>query len=246
MTSLQKVLIVIPAYNEEATISDVLSEFATKPEFDVLVVDDGSTDATREVVKQFNFANILPLQINIGAWPAIQGGFRYAMRKGYDLVITMDGDGQHHVGEIQKLLDRQQNHPEEEVIVGACTIRGSRLRRLAWAYFRKIAGLGTQDITSGFRLYNKRAIKLLVQRPVAFLDFQDVGVLLLLKKAGFIVSEVEVNMSARKSGKSHIYYSWFAVAYYMLITTLLSIAKGRVLGVRVPQIGQNNNSKGSF
>lgn len=220
-------LIVIPVYNEQQSIGGVLQELARIESFDVLVVDDASTDDSLQIARSFNSVKVLPLGINLGAWGAIQAGMRYALKHGYQRVLTMDGDGQHHIGEISKLISAADADKYASVVIGACTARGSRLRHWAWSYFRKLTGVGIEDITSGFRLYNRDAIRVLSQRRGTLLDFQDVGVLLLMQEAELEVIETNVEMSPRQAGKSHIYYSWFAVAYYMLLTTILSVAKGK-------------------
>lgn len=222
-----KSLIVIPVYNEQQSIGRVLTELFERQGFDVLVVDDASTDDSLNIVQSFKRVKVLPLRINLGAWGAIQAGMRYALKHGYQRVITMDGDGQHHFNEIAKLIAAADADNSASVVVGACTTRGSRLRHWAWGYFRKLTGVGIEDITSGFRLYNRDAIRILSQRRGTLLDFQDVGVLLLMQEAELKVIETNVEMSPRQAGKSHIYYSWFAVAYYMLLTTILSVAKGK-------------------
>lgn len=232
---MNRIAIVIPVFNEEKALGDVLIELQDMSTYDVLVVDDASTDKSISVARSFSGVQILPLRINIGAWGALQTGMRYALKKGYSHVVTMDGDGQHHSSEIAKLIAASHGRVDSDVVIGACTERGSKLRHWAWAYFRKMTGVGIEDITSGFRLYNKQAMRVLTKKRGTLLDYQDVGVLLLLQDAGLSVSETTVEMSSRQAGKSHIYYSWFAVAYYMLFTTVLSLAKGKPFRVKRPR-----------
>ncbi len=229
---LEKTLIIIPVFNEQDSLKELLDSLVVMIGFDIVVVNDASTDASLDIASAFPGVTVLPLHINLGAWGAIQTGLRYAYMKGYQRVLTMDGDGQHHIEEISKLLQVARNSPDVDVVIGACTRRGSKLRHWAWAYFRRLTGVGIEDITSGFRLYNFAAVKTLVRKRGTLLDFQDVGVLLLLQEAGLKVMEAEVKMSPRKSGKSHIYYSWFAVTYYMVVTTVLSISKGKPFKLR--------------
>ncbi len=224
---MNSILVIIPVYNEQDTLASILSSLVSMEDIDVVVVDDSSQDDSLKVARSFSKISVIPLYVNLGAWGAIQAGLRYARKKNYQYAISMDGDGQHHVAELEKLLQCHADNSNVNVVIGACTQRGSRLRHWAWAFFRRITGVGIEDLTSGFRLYNREAIELLSGKEGTLVDYQDVGVLLLLQQAGLKVMETPVLMSPRKSGKSHIYYSWFAVAYYMLFTTVLSLAKGK-------------------
>ena len=190
-----------------------------------MIVDDASTDNSLAQAEGKN-VTVLPLCYNLGAWGAMQTGIRYAHSKNYDAVVTMDGDGQHHCDEVHRLSTALAGG-EYDVVVGACPERGSQLRQFAWRYFRSLTGVGIEDITSGFRIYNRKAMDILADRKATLLDYQDVGVLLLLQDAGLRVAETRVRMTSRKVGKSHIFHSWIAVAYYMLLSTLLSVSKGK-------------------
>lgn len=235
---MKDIAVIIPVYNEEVTIIEIIAELQAQNKYDIFVVDDSSSDSSLAKIRSTG-VNVLPLAINLGAWGAIQTGLRYALKQGYKLVVTMDGDGQHHSGQINRLIQTWENNRELDVVIGAFPARGSRLRRWAWLYFRKLTGVGIEDITSGFRLYTSRAMKVLAGNQGTLLDFQDVGVLLLLQDANLEVGEVAVEMSARTSGKSHIYYSWLAVAYYMVLTTVLSLSKGKTFRIRNPKNNRN-------
>jgi hypothetical protein len=115
-----------------------------------------------------------------------------------------------------------------DVVIGACPQRGSKARKLAWAFFRRLAGFSIEDLTSGFRAYNRRAIELLAGSEATLLDYQDIGVLLLLRKARMTIVELPVEMNPRLSGKSRIYSSWWAVLRYMAETTVLCLAQWNV------------------
>jgi hypothetical protein len=215
---------VIPVHNEASTITQILRELAAYPELTVLVVDDASTDDSLRLIRQHG-VHVLPLHIKLGAWGAMQAGIRYARTQGYERVLTMDGDGQHHSEEIPNLLLTMEQRTNADVVIGACTERGSRLRLLAWRFFRFITGVGIEDITSGFRLYNRKAVELLAGNEATLLEYQDVGVLLMLKSAGLRIVETPVRMTPRTNGISRIYSSWFMVFYYMMVTTILSLCK---------------------
>src|SRR5690606_38476986 len=114
-----------------------------------------------------------------------------------------------------------------DVVIGAHPARASRARRIAWDWFRRLTGLGIEDLTSGFRHYNARAVRVAVGEEATLLDYQDVGVLLLMRRAGLRLTEVPVSMSARVADRSRIFNSWFTVARYMAATTLLCLSRRR-------------------
>ena len=146
----------------------------------------------------------------------------------------MDGDGQHEPGYLASLMEAGRS---SDVVIAACTERGNRKRRLAWAYFKFLTGLTLDDITSGFRYYNARACRLLAGEDATLLDYQDVGVLLLLRRANLKIVEIPVAMNPRRSGPSRIFYSWWAVGRYMAETSLLCLARWRPRPKDSPALG---------
>jgi glycosyltransferase involved in cell wall biosynthesis len=216
-----RLLIVIPALNEEQDIGEVIREVRKHGAIDVLVVDDGSIDDTAAVAVAHG-ASVLRAPLWQGAWGAIQTGIRYAVRHGYSGVVTMDADGQHEPAYLPQLLHAART---ADVVIASCPSRGSRMRHIAWAYFRLLTGFDIDDLTSGFRFYNARACRLLAMEEATLLDYQDVGVLLLLRRAGLRIAEISVSMNARRSGASRVFSSWWTVARYMLETTLLCLAR---------------------
>lgn len=217
----KEILIVIPARNEAATIGSVLQSLSAAGWHDVLVVNDQSTDDTGAIAKAAGARVITPV-LPVGAWGGMQAGIRYALRNGYQAVITMDADGQHEVDEIPTLLNARD---KADLVIGAFPERASRLRLLAWHWFRQLAGFDLRDLTSGFRLYNRDAMSVLASREATLLDYQDLGALLLVRQTGLRLMEVPVSMNLRSAGKSRIFNSWFSVARYMLATTLLCLAR---------------------
>ena len=145
-------------------------------------------------------------------------------------MVTIDADGQHSPKDIAGVLAPVLSG-EADAAIGSCVERGSRSRRLAWSLFRSLADLGFNDLTSGFRAYNKRAVTLLASRRATLLDYQDVGVLLLLKENGLTIVERPVSMCRRTHGHSRVFNTWLAVGTYMLLTGVLSLSKG-ALGFR--------------
>lgn len=216
-----RLLVVIPALNEAADIGDVIRQVRAHDGIDVLVIDDGSADETAAVA-MLTGAKVLRAPLWQGAWGAIQTGIRYAIRHGYSGVVTMDADGQHEPAYLPELLNAAR---EADVVIAACPSRGSRARHIAWAYFRFLTGFELDDLTSGFRYYNARACRLLAMEEATLLDYQDVGVLLLLHHAHFRIAEIPVAMNPRKHGASRVFSSWWTVAVYMAETSLLCLAR---------------------
>jgi hypothetical protein len=134
----------------------------------------------------------------------------------------MDADGQHEPAYLPDLIAQGR---DADVVIAACTSRGSRARQAAWSYFRLLTGLRFDDLTSGFRYYNARACQLLASEEATLLDYQDIGVLLLLRRANLRISEISVLMNPRKSGASRIFFSWWTVGWYMAETSLLCLAR---------------------
>ncbi|WP_119977521.1 glycosyltransferase family 2 protein [Shewanella algidipiscicola] len=222
-----KTAIVIPAFNEQVSICEVLAPLLQMTEFDIIVVDDASTDHTLELVSANPQIIVLPLAVNIGAWKAMQTGIRYCHLNNYQRVITFDADGQHLANCIPALCCYQESSGHD-VVIGSCPERGSIARHIAWKLFRALSGIKVEDLTSGLRVYGRAAIEILSTREASLLEYQDVGVLLMLKTFGLSFSEVPVDMNRRVDGISRIFYSWGAVAYYMTHTTLLCISKVRM------------------
>ena len=137
----------------------------------------------------------------------------------------MDADGQHEPAYLEQPVAAGET---ADVVIGACPSRGSRLRRFAWAYFRFLTGFNFDDLTSGFRYYNSPACCQLAVKEATLLDYQDIGVLLLLHKTGFRIMEVAVAMNPRKLGASKVFDSWLTVARYMAETTLLCMARWKI------------------
>ena len=215
--------IVIPAHNEQNTIKQLIQAASESYRCEVVVIDDASTDATTRIAAEAG-AVVLPLAVQLGAWGAIQTGIRYALKRGYQTVVTMDADGQHETVSIATLL-APIAAGTADVVIGAFPIRASRARRIAWSYFRLLTNLKLQDITSGFRAYNRTAMNLLASPRLSLLDYQDIGVLLIARRKKLRLAEVSVTMRPRQEGKSRVFDSWLTVAKYMFQTSLLCLAR---------------------
>lgn len=216
-------LVVIPAFNESATVASVILGIKQHGFDHVLVVNDASNDDTACIAEQSG-ATVISLPEQVGAWLAAQTGLRYAIRKGYSMVVTMDADDQHPAHDIDLLVEKLQT-TDTNVVVGSCTRRGSGLRKIAWQWIRGASGVQLEDLTSGFRAYDRLAIRRAAGWRGTLLEYQDVGVLLLLQRHRLKITDVPVEMRQRYAGKSRIFYNWGVVAYYMAHTLILSASK---------------------
>ena len=139
-------------------------------------------------------------------------------------MLTLDADGQHLPESLPALFAAQERHGAN-VVIGTCIGRLSHAKRLAWRYLRALTGLGLTDFTSGLRLYDAQACEILAGPEASLLDYQDVGVLMLLSKNGLRIEETPVPMLPRRAGHSRVFASWPVVARYMVHTTVLCIAQ---------------------
>ncbi|MBK5970620.1 glycosyl transferase [Thiorhodovibrio winogradskyi] len=216
-------MVLIPALNEEASIGALVGAAGAVTAAPVVVIDDGSTDDTAALARAAG-ATVLSLPLNLGAWGAIQTGLRYAAKSQWPLAVTLDADGQHEAESIDALT-APILAGEADVVIGACPGRLSLARRIAWHYLRWLGGISLDDITSGFRAYNRSAIEYLASSEATLLDYQDVGVLMLLRRRGFRTIEVAVPMQPRQYGSSRVFDSWWTVGSYMAQTTVLCLAR---------------------
>ena len=216
----------MPAHNEEQSVGDVVRELKHLGGYSVIVVDDHSEDSTAEVAEASGADIVISLPIQLGAWRATQTGVKIAVGEGADTIITMDADGQHDVREIATLTTALQNGLGN-VIVGSYERRITPLRNLAWRFLRLVSGLQIRDLTSGFKAYKKEVGNILVTEEASMLEYQDVGLLMLLEQHGAKISEVPVSMNPRLCGTSKVFTSWLSVAYFMVAATILSLSKRR-------------------
>lgn len=216
--------VVIPARDESADIGAVVAA-TRRLGLQAIVVDDFSSDDTAAVAKRAG-ARVLRMPFHAGSWVAMQTGIRAALAEGYQWTVTLDADGQHDPNDIPRLFEYV--HDEEtsaSVVVASCVARGNLRRKLAWRVLRLLSGLGIADLTSGFRLYDRRAMEVLGGGGCTLLEYQDVGVLLHLHRQGLRMVEFEVDMSPRCHGKSKIFRSWWAVGHYLIYSSLVSLTR---------------------
>jgi glycosyltransferase involved in cell wall biosynthesis len=205
-------LAVVPAYNEGSSVADVVAAIRERaPRFDVLVVDDGSTDDT-SLRAEDSGAAVVRLPFNLGIGGAVQTGFVYALEQGYEFMAQVDGDGQHEPAELRHLIDAMRADPSLDMVCGSRFLdRNSgypapigRRTGIHWFAFAlgKIVGQRVTDPTSGFRLYNRRAIALFARDYPH--DYPEVEAVLMLHSHRLRMAEVPVRMYRRDSGQSSI------------------------------------------
>ncbi|HZX34864.1 MAG TPA: glycosyltransferase family 2 protein [Thermodesulfobacteriota bacterium] len=221
-----RILIIIPSYNEEATVGAVIDEVRRfVPEATILVVDDGSKDATSSKALAKGVKAVRhPFNMGVGA--AMQTGYKYALRNGFDIAVQMDADGQHPAKQIRDLVAPLIRDEIDMVVgsrfLGAGEYKPSMARAAGIAIFSKVVSFIIKekltDTTSGFRAVNREVIEFLSRAYPD--DYPEVEALVLLHKKGFAIMEVPVIMSERKGGKSSITAS--KSAYYM-VKVLLAV-----------------------
>ena len=234
-------LAVIPAYNESATISGVVERVrAFAPGFDVIVVNDGSTDETAQLARDAGAA-VLEMPFNVGIGGAVQAGFVYAKENGYRNMAQVDADGQHEPRELITLQEAMATDPTVDVVCGSrFLVPGEYLapisRRTGIHLFAfllsRIVGQPVTDPTSGFRLYNRRAIELFSSDYPH--DYPEVEAVLMLHHHRLRMTEVPVRMFERGGGRSSIRSG--KSAYYM-IKVLLALFVGLLRRRAVPAPG---------
>jgi glycosyltransferase involved in cell wall biosynthesis len=222
-----KILILIPAYNEGARIAEVVHRVREmNPHIDVVVVNDGSHDDTARAARATG-ALIITHPFNLGYGVAIQTGYKYALAKGYDFMVQMDGDGQHDPAFVSQLLEPVLADEVDFTLgsrfLGTESYEPSLARRVGMTFLCKLIStlIGTPitDSTSGYQAFNHKVIRFFTSE-VFPCDYPDADMLLTLHRAGFRIKEVPVRMYASTSGKSM--HSGWKPAYYMF-KMLLSI-----------------------
>lgn len=220
----KRLLVIVPCFNEGKSIAGVLDEInrinlPVGIEISILVVNDCSTDNTLSEATRPG-VSILDLPINLGIGGAMQAGYKYADHQGFDLSVQIDGDGQHPPAELNKLLQHYFS-TKANVIIGSRFIsregfQSSFLRRIGISYFywlnRFFIGKKFYDSTSGFRLFDKEAIKIASDNYPD--EYPEPESLIIFSRKNLVIQEVQVEMRKRHSGTSSIQY--FQQWYYML------------------------------
>ncbi len=215
-----KILIIVPAYNEEKSLPEVIRDLRTSiPSADVLVVNDGSKDGTARIAQDLG-VKILDLPYNLGIGGAVQSGYLYALRNNYDIAVQFDGDGQHLGTEIGKIIKPLEEGTVDLVIGSRFLVPGvykaTAFRTVGiWIFsfvLSRITGTAVTDSTSGFRAANRAVVEFFARNYPD--DFPEVESLVLLHKARKRMMEVPVTMRERTGGKSSI--TPLRSLYYMI------------------------------
>lgn len=220
-----KTLIIIPAYNEEASIGNVIHSIKqTHPNIDIVVINDGSKDHTAEMAERSGQAHVISLPLNVGIGGAMQTGYMYAAKHDYDVAVQMDADGQHDPQYLIALLAGIASG-EADCMIGSRFIektayRSSLSRRTGILFFSWLLTLVTKkrftDPTSGFRAVNRNVIRVFANYYPD--DYPEVETIVLLERLGFRVKETSVLMHSRESGASSI--TPLKSIYYMVKVSL--------------------------
>jgi glycosyltransferase involved in cell wall biosynthesis len=224
-----RTIAIVPAYNEEGSLGQVLEEIrAVDPEIEIVVVNDASTDGTERVAAAAGVP-VVRLPFNVGIGSTVQTGYQYALEHGFELAVQVDGDGQHDPREITALLEPIYDG-RADLVVGTRFAtgggyRGTPMRRVGIRLFAGIVSLivrqRVSDTTSGFRAVNGRALRLFAAEYPH--DYPEVESIVLLSRHGLRMLEVPVQMRVRESGASSI--TALRAAYYM-IKVLLALFIG--------------------
>lgn len=236
-----KVLVIIPAYNEEKSIERVVQNLKNSyPDADYLIVNDCSTDHTAEICQREGFS-FLSLPINLGIGGGVQSGYLYAAEGQYDIAVQMDGDGQHDPAYLKNIIDPVING-EADMVIGSRFITNegfqtSGLRRLGITVLKWTIQLFSRvkvtDATSGFRACSKEMIHFFARNYAQ--DYPEPEAIVAAALNGYTVKEVPVVMVERSEGVSSI--NWLNSIYYM-IKVNLSIVVCRITYKRKRRTGK--------
>ncbi len=231
-----KILVIIPAYNEGENIERVVDNLIENyPQYDYVVINDGSTDDTRKICKKRGY-NLLDLPVNVGLSGAIKSGMRYANYYGYDYVLQLDGDGQHEPSYIADLMEQMQK-TDADIVIGSrfktekkpftARMMGSQLITFAIRMTTKGKYIG--DVTSGMRLFNKKMIK----RFGYDMHYSpEPDTLAYLLNCGIRIEEVQVEMYERIAGVSYLN---FKNSIWYMMKMLFSILIFQWVRIRVKE-----------
>lgn len=219
-----KKLVIIPAYNESASIKETVREIQNKAKgFDYVVINDCSKDNTRQICEENGF-NVVNLPINLGIGGAVQTGYRYAYKNGYDMAVQVDGDGQHDPEFLEKMAEYLVE-TKADMVIGSRFIekqgfQSSGTRRIGIKYFtiliKVLTGKTITDPTSGLRLVNRDIIEMFAYDYPK--DYPEPESSVAVLRRGKKIQEIPVVMRERNGGVSSI--SLKKSVYYMVKVSL--------------------------
>lgn len=221
---MSKVLVIVPAFNEAGNVGLTVGEIRRQaPGVDILVVDDCSSDETVQEATQAG-AWVVSLPVNLGIGGAVQTGFRFAHERGYDMVVQIDGDGQHDASFLKDLTDVIERGQAEMAIgsrfIDKSGFQSTLSRRMGIIFFvhliNRLTGVRISDPTSGFRAINKRLIAVFADHYPQ--DFPEPEAIVVARRLNARIAEVPVKMRQRQSGHSSIRH--IGSLYYMVKVTL--------------------------
>ena len=231
-----KTLIIIPAYNEEENIKKVVENIIYHfPQYDYIIVNDGSIDSTAEICKSENYA-FLNLPINLGIGGAVQAGYRYAKANDYDVAIQMDGDGQHDISYADQML-MLIGDMKADVVMGSRFLenkcfQSSGVRRagikILSVLIKICTGVNVNDVTSGFRAVNRKFIDIYSKDYSN--DYPEPEAIVSAVMYGGKILEIPVVMNERQGGISSIKF-WNSI-YYMIKVSLAIVIRRISYGIR--------------
>lgn len=232
------IVILIPAFNEEASLAMLLAEIKeNQPGLDVVVINDGSADRT-SVVAIENGAEVLDLPCNLGVGGAVQAGFRYAYENGYEYAIRCDGDGQHPPSEMKNLIEAMKSSKDADLIIGSRFL-GDSVYKSTWIRYCGIHGLAAflsticrrkvTDPTSGFQMLTRPLLYFFSR--VYPMDYPEPEALALMRREGFDFCEVATAFRKRTAGKSTI-GKWGTLYYVLKVFLALLVDRARPIDLR--------------
>ena len=218
----------IPAYNEELNIERVVNNLTDNfPQYDYVVINDGSKDDTAKICRQNGF-HLIDLPINLGLSGAVQAGMRYAWQNGYDAAIQIDGDGQHRPEYIEQLA-KELEKGEVQIVIGSRFVTEKKPRSLRMLGSNVISGLirlstgfRLNDPTSGMRLFNRDVVK---EFALNINYGPEPDTISYLIKKGVKVKEVQVKMDERIAGESYLNLSK-SMKYMILMSFSILFIQG--------------------
>lgn len=221
-----KVLAIIPAYNEEGSLQNTIEELkAVAPEVDFIVINDGSTDSTGGICRANGYP-VLDLPVNGGLTVGFQTGMKYAARKGYSYAIQFDADGQHmprYIDAMRKKMD----DTDADIVIGSRFVQFKKEHsarmfgsRIITFIVKMTTGKRVSDPTSGMRMFNRRMIELFAKDMSLNPEPETIAHLI---RKGVVVEEVQVSMRDRTAGESYLNLTRSAAYMLRVCTSILFV-----------------------